>query len=179
MFYTASDLAGDFLQECNVGGGVLSRPGARHREGSQTAVSHQQGHDRERPHTVGERLPLGGIFLFDGKVATHEGPVPMKHQPDVAVVRGDFESDDEVRRWQRGLEHEEPEDVAPRVMQEDRGAIERDHATEGAGHGLKQRIPLEVRDDGVVDLQQGAVALGLASRYDPSCIRYPPPGPAL
>jgi hypothetical protein len=44
-------------------------------------------------------------------------------------------------------------------MEEDGGSLEGNDLTEGAGDGMEELVPGEARDDGIGDLEQGAVAL--------------------
>ena len=102
------DLAGHLLQERDVGLGVLADPRAGHGQRADAARAYHQRHDRERAHAVGDRLGLGRILLLALEIPAHERALVLEHEPDVALGGGDLQPDDEVRRRERGLEHEQP-----------------------------------------------------------------------
>ena len=103
-------------------------------------------------------LALKRVLTESREVAPEEVPLAPQDPADVALAGGHLQTDREVRRGQGRLQDEEPEDVPLRTVQEDRGPLEGDHPPEGLGDGMKERIAREVRDDGVGDLEQRAVA---------------------
>jgi hypothetical protein len=56
-------------------------------------------------------------------------------------------------------ERERLEDVLLRIVERQHGSIERDDLAEGLRNRAKERVPREVRDDGVVNLQEHAIPL--------------------
>jgi hypothetical protein len=79
----------------------------------------------------------------------------------VAVPDGHLEADREVPRGQGGLEDEEAQDLALRVVEEDGCPVEGNDLAQGLGDGVEEGLLGQVRHEGVVDLEQGAVARGL------------------
>ena len=152
------DLVGHVLQERGVGVRVLVLLYAGHGEDADRRAPGNQRDDHVGPDTVFKRAVLHGVLALDREVAPEEVPLAPQDPADVALAGGHLQTDREVRRGQGRLQDEEPEDVPLRTVQEDRGPLEGDHPPEGLGDGMKERIAREVRDDGVGDLEQRAVA---------------------
>jgi hypothetical protein len=159
------DLVGGVLQEGDVRLVVLLGSRAGHRERADGAAARRHGDDDVGAHAVLERLLLGGVRAFPGEVAPEQWPLLLEHLPDVAFVGGDLEADTEVPRGERGLQHEQTQHLPRGVVEEDRRAVEGHGLPDGARDGGEEGVSREARDDGVVDLEQGAIALaGIAGR---------------
>ncbi len=68
------------------------------------------------------------------------------------------ERDDGKRRHGAG-DAEYLEDVLGGIVEDERGTVEGDHASEGGRRRREQGVPVQTRDDGVVDVEENALAL--------------------
>jgi hypothetical protein len=157
-------LAGHLLQEGDVGVGIGADPRAGHGQRADAAGPRDERHDRERAHAAGERLGLGRVLRLPRQVAAHEGTPLLEYQADVTLGGRDLQPHDEVRRRQRGLQHEQAQDVPLRIVQEGGGPLEGHDSSERARDGGEQRLPSHVGDEGVRDLEQRAIPLGVGGR---------------
>jgi len=158
------DLGGRLLEERGIGLRVLAGGHAGHGQRADGDAPRDEGDDDEGPDAVGQGQVLGGELSLRRKVAAQQGTALLEHPSHVALVGGKLQADDEVRGGQGGLEDEEPEPVRLRVVEEDRRPVERDHAAESPGDGREERLLGEVRDDGIVDLKERAIAIHVRGR---------------
>ncbi len=158
------DLTRGLAEELGVGLRVLARVHAGHRERADGGAPGDERHDRIGADTVGASALLHRVLALAGQVLAHDRLLAPEHPPDVAVVRGHLQTDGEVRRGQRGLEHVEPEHLSRGVVEEDRGPVERDDAAQRLGDRVEERVAGQARDDRVVDLEQRTVARGVGRR---------------
>ena len=120
-----------------------------------------EGHDDVGSHAVGVGLLVGRVLALRAEVATQEQRLLAGTPAPRGCPRRHLEADREVRRGEGGLEDEEPQDVALRVVEEDRRPVEGNDPAQGLGDGVEEGVVGQVRHEGVVDLEQGAVARGL------------------
>jgi hypothetical protein len=99
------------------------------------------------------RPVVGGVDTLGLEVATEQRLLLLEHPAHVTLPRPHLEADREVGGRQRGLQDGQGQDVACGVVEEEGGAIERDDAAKSLGDGVEERVPRQVRDDGIVDLE--------------------------
>ena len=168
------DLASDLLQEGDVGVGILGDGGAGHGQGAQAAPPHDERHDRERAHAIGQGLCLGRVLLLALEVTSNEWAPLLEHQAHVALGVGDLQAGDEIGRGQRRVEHQQAEDAPLRVVQEDGGPLERHHPPKGGGDRAEEVFSREVGDERVADPEQGAITLRVVGQLRGGLLHHVP-----
>ena len=161
------DLVGDFLQELHVRLGVLPGRRARDRQRADARAARDQGHDDIRSDAITVGHVVRRVLSLRGEVVLQQGLLALEHLTHVALSRRHLEADREVGRPERGLEDEELEHVPVRVVKEDRGPLEGHHPAQGPGDRVEEGLAGEVRDEGVVDLEESAIALRLSAGLRP------------
>ena len=158
-----ADLVCRVLEKVGVGLGILVRPRAGHRQDSNASSLDDQRHDHVRADTVLKGALFHRISALGAEVAAQAIALLPEYPADVALLFGHLHADGEIRRRQRGLEDEKAERLLLGVVEEDRRAIERHDATQGAGDRVEQSILGQIRYHRVVDLEQGAQTLGVGA----------------
>jgi hypothetical protein len=153
------DLVGGLLEDPRVRLGVSVRGRAGDRQGADRSPSRDQRNDDVGPDAVGVRAVFHRVRALAGEVSAQPEPLLAEDLAHVTLVGRHLEADAEVVGGERRRQHEEPEHVALGVVEEDRGALEGHDAAEGPGDGLEERVSGQVRDDGVVDLEERAKPL--------------------
>src|SRR2546422_2895698 len=115
--------------------------------------------DQEGPYTVGQEKILRRELPLRFEVAAKEGLLVRERPSRVAFAGSPRQTDHVLPDGQGRLQKQEAQDVLARIVNEDRDSVERNNTAEGRGNGVEQRRLRQVRDNGVVDFEQRAVAL--------------------
>ena len=169
VFDGQRDLVRDLAEEPGVRLRVLARIDAGDGQDADASAVHDQGNDDVGPHAVGIGLLIGGIVPFCSQVAAQEQLLSLEYPPHVAVVDRHFQADDEVLGGHGGLEDEEAQDIALRVAEEDGRPVEGEDPAQGLGDSVKEGFLGQILHEGIVDLKQRTVTLGLARECRNPC----------
>src|SRR5713226_2888799 len=88
-----------------------------------------------------------------------EGLLVCERPSRVALAGRPRQADRVLPDGQGRLQKREAQDVLSRIVKEDRDPVEGNDTAEGLGNSVEQRRLRQVRDNGVVDFEQRAVAL--------------------
>ena len=119
--------------------------------------------DHQGDETVGAD-PLGQEVTIDGKtllaleIVAYDGALLVERLTADAFVPADLQADSKEVGG-RPLDREKAEFLSPGIVDRDGGPVERYDATQCFGERVEQRFLRQAGDDGVVDLEQGAIAL--------------------
>jgi hypothetical protein len=155
------DLIGGLLKEGRISLGILARVDARHREGADAPAADHQRDDDVGAHAVGICALRSRILAFGFEIASEKELLLAENPPLVAIRRRQLKASLKVVRRQRGLQHGKPQDITAGIMKENGGPVKGEYPPERLGDGVEEGVLSQIGDEGVVDLEEGAVALHL------------------
>jgi len=121
------------------------------------AFADHQGDETVGADPLGQQVTIGGIALLAVEIVAHDCALLVECQTADALVSLHLQADaKELGGW--SLDRQKAEFLSPGVVDRNGGPVEQDDATQRFGERVEQRFLRQAGYDGVVDLEQGAIA---------------------